>query len=1598
MGGARDAGVCRRVVVRAARALWGVMALLVMLVCGVGCGSGKAGGGEGEKKPRLEAWNVPVADAPGLLSGDVRAIAVDRGGALWFGTYGGGVSRYDPKTGAWATFTEKDGLVRNQVQAIAVDGAGALWFGTFGGGVSRYDPKTGAWVTFTEKDGLAFNDVHAIAVDGKGALWFGTFGGGVSRYDPKTATWASFTEKGGLANNNVQVIALDEKGALWFGTYGGGVSRYDSKTGVWATFTKKDGLASNDVQAIAVDREGALWFGTNGGGVSRYDSKTGVWATFTEDDGLGHNHVQAIAVDREGALWFGTLVGGVSRYDPKTATWATFTMKDGLAANSWQAIAVDEDGALWFGTLVRGVSRYDPKTATWATFAQKDGPAANDVQAITVDGRGTLWFGTFGGGVTRYDPKTGSWTTFTQKDGLAANDVQAIAVDGRGTLWFGTFGGGVTRYDPKTGSWTTFTEEDGLANNYVRAIAVDGGGALWFGTLGGGVTRYNPKTGAWKIFAQKDGLANNDVRVIAVDGGGALWFGTSEGGVSRYDPKTAAWVTFTPNDGLASNDVRAIAVDREGALWFGTNGSGVSRYDTKTAAWATFTTKEGLAANDVRAIAVDREGALWFGTNRSGVSRYDTKTAPLATFTQGYGLADKNVQAIAVDGGGALWFGMHGVQRMDLSSATEAGALSTSTVLFARRQILTSHETIVRTRPDGLSSTRVPDGPTIALSSYPVSATTEVALPGPDGSVWVGTTLNGLVLRNPGHDLQLTKETGLPSMTVTALAPKVVEEGAYSHPDPTSVWVGTTAGAALVHTDGQALHVERKLTWEKMPTGPVDALAAIGDGTVFVAYNQLPAKRFLDPELAARRSQTRVFRVPTNGPVSEIESTPAFKQSDVRVLAYSPKHGLWAATSAGLFRVNRKPGATDLDATGFLPETGNGRLTPAPLRNLVIAPDASDTLWMSTEKQGDTPPLVIGYRPGTDWSYNLTEADGVPKGDVIDDLTFTDQGELVVLVGSSLAKGRVFVPITPPARTPLWLWALVALAIASAGAGGATFVRRRSSLAFRIRTRPALLRELPFATLPSAIKALNRTGTLDEICTELDLPARSRPLIAPLASAAIPGPLQLRSLAELLGMETASTATVTPYPCGITLLTAHLPYPAPLRDQTIALVAIDPAESQRAGSAPTRDALEKALREAGHPPELPFLLLGGDHTRDLIPADFVALLINEPELKTLLFAKSPERTLAGLLHTRGLLAVSPYSTAGAVKEGPMFFGRAALLREILVASSTQQLIVGPRRIGKTSFLKTLERDLSARRTDVEIVFLDLLGIHDPQKAARNLARQLDTALPPDADPDTALADLLRTHFRASSAKKKTGVILIDEADGLVETDAAKGFPLLNAMRSLQAEGTCSFVLAGYLYLYREALNQRSPLFNFADRRLLGALEPEAARDLALVPMTRLGVDYADPALPTRIAERTGGYPSFIQLVCDAVLKELKGGDLTITAANVEQAEKSPRVRGELGDMFRLNAGKITQIAVYGLLDRESFTRADAEQALARTLGRAPLALVEQALLELRVFGLAVEQDGRFTWAIPLLRDTLLAAEPELAARRLAEELADAEPG
>jgi hypothetical protein len=107
-------------------------------------------------------------------------LAFDHDGNLW--TAGsGGLVKWDFKDSTYTKYTTEHGLPDNVITAVAFAPDGALWLGTFGSGVSRFDGAT--WTTYTTADGLANNLVRAIAVAADGSLWFGTWGG-VSNYVP----------------------------------------------------------------------------------------------------------------------------------------------------------------------------------------------------------------------------------------------------------------------------------------------------------------------------------------------------------------------------------------------------------------------------------------------------------------------------------------------------------------------------------------------------------------------------------------------------------------------------------------------------------------------------------------------------------------------------------------------------------------------------------------------------------------------------------------------------------------------------------------------------------------------------------------------------------------------------------------------------------------------------------------------------------------------------------------------------------------------------------------------------------------------------------------------------------------------------------------------------------------------------------------------------------------------------------------------------------------------------------------------------------------------------------------------------------------------
>jgi ligand-binding sensor domain-containing protein len=561
-------------------------------------------------------------------------------------------------------YNTEQGLALSSISCAYMDNTGNLWFGTAGGGISRYDGKS--FTNYTTANGLAGNLIKSITQDKMGNMWFGTNGNGVSKYDGNCFT--TYTTVDGLAHNIVKNILADRNGNLWFATEGGISKLHIDKVGEIETsrftnFTKEQGLLSNTILCIAEDKSGDIWFGTSQG-VSKYISsknhklQDSLFINYTVEEGLINNSISCMTIDHDGNLWVGSS-GGICIHKPSESKkpFVQFPISKELSNRAISIYAITEDDGrnLWIATGI-GVYRYSNKEKNRSDvkdvtlFTAAEGLSSDVIISITKDKSGNLWFGNNGGGVNKYT--NSSFTSFNTNRGLVSNKVWSIKEDESGNNWFGT-NQGISKYDGK--AFTNFSAKWISAN--VRSVLKDKNGSLWFGNSYG-ITKYDGKS--FINYGTAQGFMNSSVLSSLEDRNGNLWFGTYGSGVSKFDGKS--FTNYTTAQGLANNTIKCIAEDKDGNIWLGTNGNGVSMYDGKS--FTNYTTAQGLANNSILSMLVDKKGNLWIGTFGGGISKYNPSALQTNThtyftnYTTADGLANDVIYAIVEDKANSiLWFG-----------------------------------------------------------------------------------------------------------------------------------------------------------------------------------------------------------------------------------------------------------------------------------------------------------------------------------------------------------------------------------------------------------------------------------------------------------------------------------------------------------------------------------------------------------------------------------------------------------------------------------------------------------------------------------------------------------------------------------------------------------------------------------------------------------------------------------------------------------------------------------------------------------------------------------------------------------------------------
>ena len=278
------------------------------------------------------------------------------------------------------------------------------------------------------------------------------------------------------------------------------------------------------------------------------------------------------------------------------------------------------------------------------------------------------------------------------------------------------------------------------------------------------------------------------------------------------------------------------------------------------------------------------------------------------------------------------------------------------------------------------------------------------------------------------------------------------------------------------------------------------------------------------------------------------------------------------------------------------------------------------------------------------------------------------------------------------------------------------------------------------------------------------------------------------------------------------------------------------------------------------------------------------LLLYERDIKSIFLS---ERYVDGvkewIQRSLGLARLNPYTTEKPVDRPEMFFGRAEEIRMILENPAKDFMVVGSRRIGKSSLLRYLKDTVENSGSRVPI-FLDCSGIDSGQEFAVRLTYLINPRRVKRITLPT-LAQMVRAN---KSAAKKRFLLLLDETDKLVDLALkSNDWAIFEVLRELSNEQLIQAVFAGYKTLYKAWKNLESPLFNFVSPVYLATLNVQSARHLATRPVNALKVSYRSGKLVNQIVSETGGHPSFLQFFCSELIKLIDGeGERVITATHV----------------------------------------------------------------------------------------------------------------
>jgi ligand-binding sensor domain-containing protein/serine phosphatase RsbU (regulator of sigma subunit) len=533
----------------------------------------------------------------GISSGQVLCAFQNDDGVMWFGTSGGGITKFDGKF--YEYLTDKDGLADNVVFCIKKDKKGNILIGT-NNGLSVYDPslnpnsKVSRFKNYTTKNGLSHNRIFSIMFDENNNALLGT-SRGISTYKDNSCSKMHIDAK--LDTSAIFNVMKDSQKNLWCSSLGAGVFKYDGT--ITHNYSTRDGLGNDAVFSVTEVAHNTIWFLTGEGLYEFIDGKF---------DRINPANIDTNATyyscykDKNDAIWIGTQFGLIKRKNDGTVSF--FRKKNGLVDNSIWNIFQDRESNLWFISDQNGVSKLSSER--FYLYNTKDSLVYDEIKAIDQASNGEYWLGTKIG-LSRF--KNGRSRNYDHKQLASGNaDIWDITNDGKGMFYIGT-SNGILMTNGETVKRINCSDKESKLNT-ILSIHMEENGELLLGTQLGIATLKNDFIEPYTGMAVPKTLVNK----IFKDEKGSYWFCTDEG-LYVHNGKTLKH--FSEKDGMPICRIKNIVFSGENDFWLATS-IGTMVYENKK--FKNVTKSLGLTSNEVYSIIKDHNGHVWAGLS-NGIAK-----------------------------------------------------------------------------------------------------------------------------------------------------------------------------------------------------------------------------------------------------------------------------------------------------------------------------------------------------------------------------------------------------------------------------------------------------------------------------------------------------------------------------------------------------------------------------------------------------------------------------------------------------------------------------------------------------------------------------------------------------------------------------------------------------------------------------------------------------------------------------------------------------------------------------------------------------------------------------------------------------------------